>query len=268
MEKITSRSNEKIKLCRRLSSSKKARYEERLFPVEGARIVADALSENADTAMAFITEKCAERYPELAEGLAEKCGGKCYLVTEDLAGYISGTEETQGVTALCRMPALPGVKELVRAGKKYIMLSDIQDPGNMGTMLRTADAAGIDGMICCGSCDIFSPKTVRSAMGSLFRVNICVCGEDEAFAAFEENGMISYAAVIDSDAVPVTECDFSGGAAVLIGNEGRGLSPETASRCTERMTIRMHGRINSLNAAMAAGIIMWELSGRGEMHGQ
>ena len=264
MERISSRSNEKIKLCRKLLSSKKERRENGLFPVEGVRIVSDALSENAEIFCAFVTDELIEKYPDTVSLLDEKSGGKVYIVTDELAAYISDTEETQGVTALCRSPSLPSAGELVSPSGKYIMLSRIQDPGNMGTMLRTADAVGIDGVICCGCCDIFNPKTVRSAMGSILRVPLCVCTEDEAFAAFEANGIRSYAAVIDSDALSVTECGFGKGCAVLIGNEGSGLSEETSSRCTERMTIKMHGRINSLNAAMAAGIIMWELSGRGE----
>ena len=132
----------------------------------------------------------------------------------------------------------------------------------MGTIIRTADAIGIDGIICTGCCDIYNPKTVRSTMGSLMRTNISVCSEDDAFTALHEAKILTCAAVVDSSAVSLTECDFSKGAAVFIGNEGNGLSPETADRCDIKMTIRMHGRANSLNAAMAAGIIMWEIGKR------
>ena len=103
-------------------------------------------------------------------------------------------------------------------------------------------------------------------MGSILRVPVCVCSEDEAFSAFAGNGIRTFAAVIDRDAVSLSECGFSDRTAVLIGNEGNGLSESTVSRCDEKITIKMHGTVESLNAAMAAGIIMWELM-RGQSDG-
>ena len=97
-------------------------------------------------------------------------------------------------------------------------------------------------------------------MGSIFRVNVSEIHFDEIFPLFGENNVTTFAAVIDSDAVSLTECDFSHGAAVLIGNEGNGLPKEIADMCDVKMTIKMKGNINSLNAAMAAGIIMWEFT--------
>ncbi|MDY2847840.1 MAG: RNA methyltransferase, partial [Oscillospiraceae bacterium] len=117
-----------------------------------------------------------------------------------------------------------------------------------------------DAVICCGCCDIYNPKVTRSAMGSLMRMTIAVTDEDSAFSAFKAADITTFAAVVDSSAERLTECDFTQGAAVLIGNEGNGLSAETADKCDVKMTIPMKGRANSLNAAMAAGIILWELS--------
>ena len=97
-------------------------------------------------------------------------------------------------------------------------------------------------------------------MGSLFRLNVSEIDFEKAFPLFEEKGVPSFAAVIDSDAVSLTDCDFSKGGVILIGNEGNGLPREVSSICTERLTIKMQGNVNSLNAAMAAGIIMWELA--------
>ena len=130
----------------------------------------------------------------------------------------------------------------------------------MGTMLRTADACGIDAIITCNCCDVYNPKTVRSAMGSLMRVNIIDDDIGNAVLNLKNAGIAVYAAVIDSSAVSLTECDFSKGGAVMIGNEGNGLPSEHSALADVPLTIKMHGTINSLNAAMAAGIIMWELS--------
>lgn len=146
-------------------------------------------------------------------------------------------------------------------GGRYLVLDNLQDPGNVGTILRTADAVGVDGVVMCNNCcELYNPKTIRSAMGSVFRLDIYsadtlyeVCG------MFGKNGIKTCAAVVDSSAVSVTECDFSGDCAVVIGNEGNGLSAEDANVCDEKITIRMQGNINSLNAAMAGGIILWEM---------
>ena len=163
---------------------------------------------------------------------------------------------------VCRMPKSDNAAQYaeMKSGGKYIILDNIQDPGNMGTMLRTADACGIDAIITCNCCDVYNPKTVRSAMGSLMRVNIIDDDIGNAVLNLKNAGIAVYAAVIDSSAVSLTECDFSKGGAVMIGNEGNGLPREHSALADVPLTIKMHGTINSLNAAMAAGIIMWELS--------
>ena len=111
------------------------------------------------------------------------------------------------------------------------------------------------------SCDIYNPKTVRSTMGSLFRIPVYRdIAEDDIFLALDRAEIPSFAAVVDSDAADLRTVDFSGGGAIFTGNEGNGLSPETVLKCSHRITIKMSGNIESLNAAMAAGIIMWELT--------
>jgi TrmH family RNA methyltransferase len=128
-------------------------------------------------------------------------------------------------------------------------------------MIRTADALGIDGVILSGCCDLYSPKVIRSTMGSVFRMKIAVENDaDTLFAELNDVGAVTSAAVIDKDAKPVTECVFNDTQAVFIGNEGNGLPADIAERCSQKVIIPMHGNINSLNAAMAAGILMWELS--------
>jgi len=123
-----------------------------------------------------------------------------------------------------------------------------------------ADACGIDCVIVCNFCNIYNPKTVRSAMGSLMRVPIVTDNIANAVNELKSRGIPVFAAVISDKARSLTECDFSQGGAVIIGNEGNGLSEEDAALADTLLTIKMHGTINSLNAAMAAGIIMWELS--------
>ncbi len=260
---ISSADNEKIKLYKRLSADKKLRRKEQLFTVEGARLTADAAAEAIELHCVFFTENAMKKYSEALELLFSKYSKKTFsMISEELAASLSDTQMSQGIFAICRMPMTDNAAQYakMRSGGKYIILDNIQDPGNMGTMLRTADACGIDAIITCNCCDVYNPKTVRSAMGSLMRVNIIDDDIGNAVLNLKNAGIAVYAAVIDSSAVSLTECDFSKGGAVMIGNEGNGLPREHSALADVPLTIKMHGTINSLNAAMAAGIIMWELS--------
>jgi len=140
------------------------------------------------------------------------------------------------------------------------VLNHLQDPGNVGTLLRTADAVGADGVVLTGNCcDLYNPKVVRSAMGSMGRIKIYV--EDDfsrVCNTLSELGIKTLAAVI-KNGVSVTEYDFDKPCAVVIGNEGNGLSESDADMCDEKITIRMNGNIDSLNAAVAGAIILWEM---------
>lgn len=254
---ITSKDNPVIKLYQKLSSSKKERLEYGLFVLEGLRIVEDAISEDSSLTHIIVTKSA---YEKLGEGFfqADLRGAKLLVISNELGNRISSTGTTQGIFAICRIPVR---RELTfRDGGRYIVLFGLQDPGNAGMVIRTADALGIDAVILSGSCDLYSPKVIRSTMGSVFRMRTLIENDtDRLFDILEKGGVMTSAAVIDKDAVPLTECDLSGKQAVFIGNEGSGLPPEVAGRCSRRVIIPMNGNINSLNAAMAAGILMWEL---------
>ncbi len=256
MQRITSKDNPNIKLYRKLSESKKFRREKAMFVLEGVRLFEDALRENARFYAIFVNESCAENFLSRTEIPDDRL----YVISDELGDKLSDTGNTQGVFAVCGMPEKPSVSETVRKGGRYVLLHEVRDPGNLGTIIRTADAVGVDGLFLSDCCDLYNPKVIRSTMGSIFRLNVSEGDFGEIFSVFAEKGVKTYAAVVDSDAVSLTECDFSDGAAVLIGNEGNGLPREISGICDERLTIKMQGNINSLNAAMAAGIIMWEFT--------
>lgn len=264
---ISSKDNANIKLVRKLFDSRKARREQGMFMLEGARLVQDALKENAELHFVLFTHSALEK-AENGEGkygealnLLENVRNapRAFVIPDDLGEKLSATEGTQGIFAVCGIPDNGGFSDNVKSGGKYVVLHTLQDPGNMGTVIRTADALGVDGIAAVGCCDIYNPKTVRSAMGALMRMPVCEVSEDEMFAAFAGKNIRTFASVVSGDAVSVKECGFSGGAAVLIGNEGSGLTAETSEKCSERITIKMHGTAESLNAAAAASILMWEL---------
>lgn len=270
MRNITSSENPNIKLYRKLAGGKKYRRESGLFTLEGTRLVADAIAENAKLQTVFVTESCLEKisrgetavprealeFPAGSEGKAET---EVFLISDGIGEKMSSTDNSQGIFAVCGCLDKPPVSDTIKSGGKYILLHKVQDPGNLGTIIRTADAMGVDAVFLAECCDLYNPKTVRSTMGSLFRMNVYEVGFDEVFPLFGQRCVPSFAAVIDSDAVSLTDCDFSRGGVVLIGNEGNGLPKEVSEMCGHRLTVKMHGSVNSLNAAMAAGIIMWEL---------
>ena len=254
---ITSKDNPVIKLYQKLSDSKKERLQYGLFVLEGLRIVEDALREDARVSHLILTKQAFDRFgDELLQ--ADLRDTKTLVISNELGNRIASTSTTQGVFAIC---GIAEEKAPVFADNgRYVVLFGLQDPGNVGMIIRTADALGIDGIFMCGSCDLYSPKVIRSTMGSVFRENIYIIGsEDELFEVLKSGGVTTSAAVIDTDAEKVTECGFTGRQAVFIGNEGNGLPAEVSRRCDRRVTIPMNGTINSLNAAMAAGILMWEL---------
>ena len=255
---IKSKDNPVIKLYQRLSSSKKERLQYGLFVLEGARIVEDAVRENADIRYLIFTESAFGRADQFQVDLRTT---KLIVISNELGNRIASTEKTQGIFAVCAIPSA-SVTEFKENGK-YVVLYGLQDPGNVGMIIRTADAFGVDGVILSGSCDVYSPKVIRSTMGSIFREDIIIENDGEKlFAMLDENRVATSAAVIDDDADNIRSCSFEGAHAVFIGNEGNGLPAEVARRCGRRVIIPMKSSINSLNAAMAAGIMMWELCGR------
>ena len=139
------------------------------------------------------------------------------------------------------------------------MLENVQDPSNLGTVLRTADALGLNGVIMTSDCcDIYSPKVCRGAMGALFRVPFMIIDNAPSFIRdFNKHGR-SFAAVV-RNADSVTDADFSGNTLIVVGNEGNGLTKETIEACSSAVTIKMCNNAESLNASIAAAILMWEM---------
>lgn len=257
-EVIKSKDNPKIKLFKKLLSSKKERYRYKLFALEGSRLVFDALKSGAEIRQIYFTKSAVQKHNDDIEKLPEDM--RVSIISDEIGNYISATEHTQGVFAQCSFADNTTVSGKIKNSGRYAVLYKLQDPGNAGMIIRTADALGLDGVIFCESCDVYNPKVVRATMGSMFRVPVFRdINEDELFSALSDAGIESFAAVVDRNAQDVKKIDFSKGGAVFIGNEGNGLDREITAKCAERITIKMNGNTESLNAAMAAGIIMWEL---------
>ena len=263
---ITSRDNTNVKLLTKLLTSKKARNESGLFVLEGVRICADTIEEawnkNIEIVAFFYTSDAVEKYQDYINNswINNIDDLKKFCISNELAGKISGENTSQGVFIIAKKVDKVLTKNNINPHGKYVVLNHLQDPGNVGTMLRTADAVGADGVILTNQCcDLYNPKVVRSTMGSLSRINIYIENSFETVCnVLKESGITTMAAVI-SDGVSVVEQSFDIPCAVVIGNEGNGLSADDAAFCDTKITIKMNGNVNSLNAAMAGTIIMWEM---------
>lgn len=259
MERLTSRENALIKEYRRLSGSRKRREETGCFVLEGARLVLDAAKSGIVLRTLLISDD-GVRYPEAAtlQGLVQRC----FSISNELAAYISDTEHPQGIFAVGEMPE---TQPLTMQAGSYLLLDELQDPGNLGTILRTAEAMGIAAVVLSAHCpDLFSPKVIRSTMGSGWRQKtVRVENLAESITAWREQGLRCYAATLTSEALPLQRLPIGECRGIVIGNEGNGVSREVIAACGGEVYIPMRGTAESLNAAAAAALCMWELSGRG-----
>ncbi len=224
--------------------------------LEGIRLVSDAARNGAPIKYVLATQKA------LSEMTAHDFDGvPVFEIPQNICEKISQTQTPQGAFAVCEM--LDNHIDFSAKNGKYLMLCDIQDNGNLGMIMRSADALGADGVILSNCCDVYSPKSVRATMGSIFRVNFILDKDPKAMLkTLGDNGVCTYAAVPDNSAADVSKFKFPQKACVLIGNEGNGLESSVIEKCDDALTIRMNGTIESLNAAMAAGIMLYELCGK------
>lgn len=252
---IESRSNDKIKSAQKLASSSKYRRERNEFFLEGLRLCFDAFESGIKISQFFFTEKAREKHGEKIEKIVAGADIS-YVITEDIAQKLSETQSSQGIFAVCRMLK---TQWNISADGKYIALENIQDPANLGAVIRTAEALGIKGAILSGCCDCYNPKALRASMGSLLRLPLIFTEDLEGVLTdCMEQGMLVLATTPDDNAEKITELDLSSGVISVIGNEGNGVTERILSVC-RRVTIPMQGRAESLNASMAAAIVMWEM---------
>ena len=251
---ITSTSNEKIKHVAALQQKARLRREESLFAIEGSRLF-------WETPVSLIREVyISERFLENADAKTkEKLAETGYeTVSDQVFAKMSETKAPQGVLAVLAQQKYER-ESLLGSLPLLLMLENIQDPGNLGTILRTAEGAGVTGVIMSRDCaDIYQPKVVRSTMGSLFRVPFYQAEDFPQEIKFLQGRNIKvYAAYLESSEI-YDAMDYRGGSAFVIGNEGNGLTKETALAADERIRIPMAGKLESLNAGVSAALLVYE----------
>lgn len=249
MERITSRQNPLVARLRKLGNDKKTRRQEGAFLCEGHKLVEEAIRWNAGVETLVVAEGV-----EPPAGLPEMV--RLVEVPTDVLKSMSTVDTPQGMLAVCRTPDLTPPEGLTPG--RYLVLDGVQDPGNVGTVWRTADAFGADGLILLPGCaEPFSPKTVRSTMGACFRLPVWETGLEALTALLAGADLPLYATALREDTADLRSADLSR-AAVVIGSEGRGVSQAVLDACALTLKIPMRDRCESLNAAVAASVVLWE----------
>lgn len=260
---ISSTANSKVKRLAALVQKAKMRREEQAFVVEGVRMFREAPAKwikEVYVSESFL-KKC-ESHADLKNLLNQH---HYQIFTDEVFRKASDTQTPQGILCVLSMPHYELADSVDRwmadTGKMplLVLLEDLQDPGNLGTIFRAGEGAGVDGIIMTRqTADVFNPKVIRSTMGSIYRVPFYIVEHlGEAIDLLEKEGVSVYAAHLD-DSVDYDVPDYSRPTAFLIGNEGSGLRRETADRTAQYIKIPMAGQVESLNAAAAATILMYE----------
>lgn len=248
---ITSTSNQQMKNLSQLMKKAKTRKEQGLFVVEGRKMF-------QEVPKAWLRQVYAsESFVQENESLMADCTYE--MVSDSVFKAVSDTQTPQGILCLVEQPSY-GLSDLLCGEKTHLLiLESIQDPGNLGTMLRTGEGAGITGVIMNRTTvDLFNPKTIRSTMGSIYRMPYVVTDDlSGTVKELQADGVKVYAAHLKGT-MQYDEPDYTGASAFLIGNEGNGLTDEMADLADTYIKIPMCGQVESLNAAISATLLMYE----------
>lgn len=252
---ITSTANPIVQQVRRLNAKRKERMETRSYIAEGVRLLEEIWGAEHNIRQVYYSEPLSERSGSLLKEL-KNAGVAIEEVSESVLKAMSDTETPQGILAIVEMidAVLPASPRLI------LILDSIHDPGNLGTMLRTAVAAGVELVFLAPNCaDLYSPKVIRSAMGNHCRIPIqqAEWQQIEHYCASQQDLRI-YAAAMENG-ISLWEADLRGPVALIIGSEAEGISIEAQQLAEKKIFIPMEPEVESLNAAVAAGILMYEV---------
>ena len=251
---IESKDNPKIKNAMKLAKDAKLRNENGVFFASTPKVVMDVL------AAGFVAESLFFTKEEYEKHQSKLTGQPVFIISEAVNQKLSEDKTSQGVFGIFAMKTAD--MDRIFASKKLIILEDIQDPGNMGAIMRTALAFGYEDIVVSAKCaDIYSPKVLRSSMTASVKLNVCKVNDIPGLVEQLGGKGFSTVATCLENSKELGSEKISLPVAVLIGNEGNGLSAETIAASTHKVKIPMSEKIESLNAAVSAGVMMWELRG-------
>ena len=259
---ITSTNNQQMKQVTLLLKKAKERKNTKTFVVEGPRMVVEAPADRLKAVYVAESFENSKENTSLLSELKDKCSkanAMYEVVADNVFKSVSDTQTPQGIMAIVAMPEYD-LEQLLNGNNTHLLiLESIQDPGNLGTMVRTGEGAGVTGIIMNKTTvDLFNPKTIRSTMGSIYRIPYFVTEDlDGTMKELQEKGISLYAAHLKGEHA-YDEEDYTGACGFLIGNEGNGLSDEIANLADTYIKIPMEGQVESLNAAISATLLMYE----------
>ncbi|MDR2532677.1 MAG: RNA methyltransferase [Oscillospiraceae bacterium] len=255
---ITSRQNPKITLFRALIRDRKARIEAGLFVAEGEKLFHEALSSDLKPENILITEKFSQKNDNFCQKAANLCN--IDIISDDLAEYISDTKSPQGVFFTLALLDKFSKSTTIYNSTSIIALAGVQDPGNVGAIIRSCDAFGVSALMLSEDCaDLHSPKVIRSAMGSAFRLPVCRGELTTLIPSLKEQGFVIVGAVLNENAGKLGDFEFPEKCLVVIGGEGAGINAEVINICDKQVYIPIKNA-ESLNAAVAASVIIYEMT--------
>ena len=261
---ISSKSNALIVRMAKLKD-KKYRKSEELFRFDGIKLFNEALQNRAPIRYVFISEGAENRFKAAVE--ESNIDAMLYTVSDEAFAKLTDEQSPEGIITVCEnLNSISKTDDFVTLsndlnGKSVLMLESVRDAGNMGAILRSAKAFGVDALVISSDCaDLYNPKTIRAAMGALFTQRVVVTDDISAtIKAFRENGTCVFAAALEKNAKKLGSFELKKGDVIVIGNEGHGLSQKTIDACDECLYIPMEIGSESLNASIAASVCMWEL---------
>ncbi|MFC6175844.1 TrmH family RNA methyltransferase [Companilactobacillus huachuanensis] len=250
MKYIESKKNDEIKQLKKLSATKNIR-KTGTYMIEGFHLVREADQFEQDFVKIFVTEKYED------DRLVKKYRDIATVLSEDVANELSETKTPQGIFAVIKVQDDADFNEF---SGKWVMLDDVQDPGNVGTIVRTADAAGYDGVITSlDTADFYQPKVQRSMQGSQFHLPIHRMDINKAIELAKKSQLKIYGSEVNAQAKPYTELEKVDSFALIMGNEAHGITQDVLNKTDENIYIPILGKAESLNVAVAAGVLMYGL---------
>lgn len=255
---ISSETNAQIKEILKLQKSARERRKKQLFVAEGLKLVKEA-ADHGRLKQLYVSESVMQKEDAQWQQFFEQYASE--VVSDSVFRAISETVTPQGVLGLVQIPVYEQESVLNDERKSFLLLDDLRDPGNLGTIMRTAEGADMSGVILSReSVDLFNPKVVRSTMGAIFRVPFFYADDlTEIMTLLKAKGIPVYGTMMQGSVV-YDEPDYRSGTAIVIGNEANGISEKVAKELSVRVRIPMAGSLESLNAAVAAAVLMYEVA--------
>ncbi len=260
--KITSKNNENIKYLKKLILCSKTRRQDKLFVIEGLKLLEETLKNNINIKKIFYTQKFYDKNLELINKIKNNNNFCEFLITEEIIKSISDTENPQGIICICEFINKNININNLCLYSKIIFLDSIQNPSNLGSIFRSLDAFDINLVVLNNSsCDMYNPKVLRSSMGSVFRLNIILINNNLNFIKLLKlNNFKIFASVPDVNSKNINILNSFDKLAVILGNEGSGVDKNIINLCDDLVSIPMKNNCESLNVSVATGIIAWEMT--------